>query len=112
MVERSELLVLGPSRYAEWVPSARSPRECSLPGAGAKLLLISFPLQLAPPARAVVGDDVLEHRGKGRPVDRFVLADGHGAGGLVVMAASDDSLGIRDDAAVVQKYVDVVLRCQ
>src|SRR5215217_3258512 len=70
----------------------------------------AFLLQLAPPAGAVVGDDVAEHGGEGGGVDRLAFADGHGAGGLVVVAAGDDPLGVgRDVAAVVQEDVDVVL---
>src|SRR5215207_4024154 len=69
-------------------------------------------LQLAPAAGAVVGDNVLDHGGEGGRVDSFALADSHGAGGLVVVATGDNSLRIRDDSAVVEKYVDVVLRRQ
>src|SRR5260370_15412 len=62
-----------------------------------------FALQLAPPSGAVVGDDVREHRAEGGRVDNFALAEGHGAGGFVVVAGGDDSFGIRDDRAVVKK---------
>src|SRR5256884_5632247 len=72
----------------------------------------AFALQLAPAAGPVVGHDLPEHGGEGGRIDGFALADGHGAGGLVVLAAGDDSIGIRDDAAVVEKNVDVVLRRQ
>src|SRR5207249_5397171 len=44
--------------------------------------------------------------------DRFTLADGHSAGGLVVVPGGDHALGIGNDRAVVQKNIDVVLRRQ
>src|SRR5437764_14510218 len=53
-----------------------------------------------------------EHGGEGGRVDRFALADGHSAGGRVAVAGGDDALGIRDDGAVVEEDVDVVLRRQ
>lgn len=52
------------------------------------------------------------HRGEGGRVDSFAFAYGHGAGGLVLVTGGDDSLRIGDDGAVVEKYVDVVLRRQ
>jgi len=55
---------------------------------------------------------VLEHGGEGGRVNSFVLADGHRGGGLVVVPAGGDSLGISDDSAVVEKHVDVILRRQ
>jgi hypothetical protein len=69
-------------------------------------------LQLAPAAGAIVGNDLFEHGGEGGGVDGFALADGHGAGGLVAVARSDDPVGIRDDGAVVEEHVDVILCCQ
>jgi hypothetical protein len=65
-------------------------------------------LQLAPAAGPVVGDDLPEHGAEGRRVDDLALTDGHGAGGLVVVAGGDDPLGIGDDAAVVEEDVHVV----
>src|SRR6266498_2287643 len=69
-------------------------------------------LQLAPATGAVVRDDLLDHRGQGAGIDGLALADGHGTGGLVVVPAGDDPLGIRDDGAVVEEHVDVILRRQ
>ena len=51
-------------------------------------------LQLAPAAGAVVGNDVLEHGGEGWRVDDLALANGHDAGGRVVVPSSDNALGI------------------
>jgi len=62
--------------------------------------VISFVLQLPPAAGTIVGND------------GFALADGNGAGGRVVAACGDDSLGIGDDGAVIQEGVDMVLRRQ
>src|SRR5205823_7967163 len=44
-----------------------------------------------------------------RRVDGLPLADGHRPGGLVVVPAGDDALGIGHDRAVVEEHVDVVL---
>src|SRR5207253_10544493 len=73
---------------------------------------LALALQPAPATGVVVGNNLLEHGREGGRVDRFVLANGHGAGGLVVVPGRDDAFGIWDDGAVIQKYVDVVLRCQ
>ena len=70
---------------------------------------LELALEFAPAASPVVGDDVLEHGAEGRPIDGLALAEGNGAGGLVVVASGDDPVGIRDDGAVVEEYVDVVL---
>src|SRR6266446_859898 len=66
-------------------------------------------LEPAPAARSVVGDDLLEHGGERGRVDGFALAEGHRAGGLVVVAGRDDPVGIGDEAAVVEEHVDMVL---
>src|SRR5947209_2150170 len=71
-----------------------------------------FALQPAPASGAVVGDDLLEDRSQGGRVDGLALADGHRAGGLVLVAARDDPLWIGDDGAVVEKHVDVIPRRQ
>src|SRR5450631_2675683 len=76
----------------------RDPREAALRCA----------LQPAPAPGAIVGDDVTEHRGQRGPVDDVALAHGDGAGCLVVVAGGDDSLGIRNHGAVIEKDVDVV----
>ncbi len=68
-------------------------------------------LQSAPAAGAIVRNDVLEYGGERRHTDRFTLMNGHGAGRRVVMTGGDDALGIRDDGAVVEKDVHVLLRC-
>src|SRR5260370_9466542 len=73
------------------------------------LALLAVAVQLAPAAGAVVADDVLEHDGEGGRVDGFAPPDGHGAGRLVVVTGGDDRVGIRDDGAGVEKYVEVVL---
>ena len=69
-------------------------------------------LYLAPAAGPVVCDDLPEHRGECRRVDRFPLPDGHGAGGLVVVSGGDDALGIGHDGAVIKEDVDMVFRGQ
>src|ERR1700730_3798633 len=79
---------------------------------GLAIALLAIALQLAPAARSVVADDVLEHDGEGGRVDGFALPESHGAGRLVVVTGGDDPVGIRDNGAVVEKYVDVVLRRQ
>src|SRR6478672_7748086 len=65
-------------------------------------------LEPAPAAGAVVGDDLREHRRQGRLVDRLALADRHGPGRLVVVAAGDNAVRVGDDRAVVEEDVDVV----
>jgi hypothetical protein len=74
--------------------------------------VLAFALQRAPAAGAVVRNNVLEHGGQGGPVDRFALTDGHRAGGFVGVPSGDTAFGIGDNRAVVEKDVDVVLRCQ
>jgi hypothetical protein len=74
--------------------------------------VISFALQLSPAAGTIVGNDVFEHGGEGMCVDGFALADGNGAGGRVVAACGDDSLGIGDYGAVILEGFDMVLRRQ
>ena len=69
-------------------------------------------MDLAPAARAIVGDDLPEHLAERACVDLLVLADRDHAGGRVVMAGGDDALGIGNDRAVVEEDVDVVLRRQ
>src|SRR6516164_8270911 len=69
----------------------------------------TFVLQFAPAAGAVVSDDLLEHSAQSRRIDDLALADGNSAGGLVVVTSGDDPLGIRDNAAVVEEYVDMTL---
>src|ERR1022692_921803 len=84
------------------------PAKSNIEGRDTATLLIL--LQLAPATSAVVGNDVPEHNGQSGRVDRLARLDGHCAGGGVVVASGDDPVGIRDDSAVVQEYVDVVLR--
>src|SRR5262249_55581151 len=91
------------SRIEEAIAGRQSPRTAPSELAA---------LQPAPAAGAVVGDDVLEDGSEGARIDGFALAHGNRTVGLVVVAGRDDSLGIRDYAAVVKKYVDVVLRRQ
>ena len=57
---------------------------------------LTLALQLAPASGPIVGDDVREHRGEGGRVYGLALADRDGAGDLVVLSRSDDSLGIRE----------------
>jgi len=54
--------------------------------------------ELAPAARPVAGDDRPEHGDQRGCVDCFAVPDGHGAGGLVVIATGDDPFGAGDDA--------------
>jgi hypothetical protein len=61
-------------------------------------------------AGTVVPNNLLEHRGEGARVDRFVLANRHGAGGLIVVPGGNDSLRIGDDGAIVEKDIDVIPR--
>src|SRR5687767_12438857 len=65
--------------------------------------------ELAPAAGAVVGDDVSEHCFEGRRVHGLALIDRDHAAGFVVVAGGDDVFGVRDDGAVVQEDIDVVL---
>ena len=66
---------------------------------------LNFALQLAPASRAVVGDDLFEHRSQRGRIDVFALADGQRARALVLVAAGEDSRRIRDDGAVVEKQL-------
>src|SRR5690242_6135025 len=72
----------------------------------------SVVLEFAPTTGPVHGGDLAEHRLQRALVDRLALADGHRAGGLVVVAAGDDALRVGDHRAVVQKDVHMVLRGQ
>src|SRR5580692_11618558 len=83
------------------------PAAARAPGGGGSAVL-----ELAPAAGPVIRDDLPEHRGEGGRVDGLALADGHRAGGLVAVPAGDDAVRVRDDAAVVEEYVHVVLRRQ
>jgi hypothetical protein len=69
-------------------------------------------LQLAPAAGPVVGDDLPEHRDESGRVDALSVAYGYSAGGLVVVTARNDPVGVWDNAAVVKEYVDVIFRRQ
>src|SRR5438876_8286708 len=66
-------------------------------------------LQLAPAAPAVVGDDLLEHRGQGAGVDAVALTERDGPGCLVLVAGRDDAFGVGREPPVVEKQVDVIL---
>jgi hypothetical protein len=50
-------------------------------------------------------NDLIEHCGEGGRVDGFAFADCDRASGLVVVAGGDDSFGVRDDGAVVQRML-------
>src|SRR4051794_9657181 len=65
-------------------------------------------LQLAPTARAVIGDDLLEQRAQRLGIDLLALVVGDRSCRFVVVAGGDDALGVGDDAAVVEEQVDVV----
>src|SRR5215207_2414690 len=67
-----------------------------------------FLLDLAPAARPVVGNDLPEHFAESTCVDLLVLTDRDGSGGLVVVAAGDDALRIRNDRAVVKEDVHMI----
>jgi hypothetical protein len=69
-----------------------------------------FAPELAPATRAIVGDDLPEHREEGALVERVVLAEPDRPGRVVVVAGGDDALGIGDDRPVVEEDVDVILR--
>ena len=64
---------------------------------------------LSPAAGAVVRADLVQHGGQRRERDGCVAVEGDGAGGLVGVSAGDDVVGVRDDQAVVEEQVDVVL---
>jgi hypothetical protein len=59
--------------------------------------------EFAPAAGSVVGDDLLEHGAKGAGLDLVTLVEGDRPGGLVVVPARDDPLGIGDDRSVVEE---------
>jgi predicted RNase H-like nuclease len=94
-------------------PLPESGRTAALIGSNEYILAAgresAFALQFAPAAHAVVSDDLPEHSAQSRRIDGLALADGNSAGGLVVVTSGDDSLGIRDNAAVVEEYVDMIL---
>src|ERR687896_864842 len=95
--------------------ASRAGLDCSLVGGGQlelrrRTLPISF--DLAPSTGAVVGDDLLEHRSKRGTIYGFVLPDGDRSRSCVVVSAGDDSFWIRDDGAVIEEYIDVILGCQ
>src|SRR5688572_4365486 len=58
--------------------------------------------QLSPATGAIVRDDLLEHRREGRSVDLLALPNCDGPGGLVVVSAGDEAVGVGHDPAVIQ----------
>ncbi|MBT2533026.1 hypothetical protein J7E83_13025 [Arthrobacter sp. ISL-48] len=58
-------------------------------------------MDFPPAASPVVGDDRPEHFAERLLVDGLAVAEGNGAGCLVVVSRSDDAVRIRNDAAVV-----------
>src|SRR5438034_8359547 len=77
-----------------------SPSSCRIAGT----------LHPAPATPTIGGDDVFDHGREGGRLDRVALPNGDGARGRVAVAAGDDPLGIRSEAAIVEEDVDVVLR--
>ena len=66
-------------------------------------------LELAPPTRPVVRDDLPEHLTQRRGVDLLTLANSDRSGRAVLLPAGDDALRVGNDRAVVEEHVDVVL---
>src|SRR5213592_4339160 len=58
--------------------------------------------EFTPAADAVVGDDLLEHRGQGGLVDGLAAVEADRARGLVPVAGGDDPFRIQHDPAVVE----------
>lgn len=67
---------------------------------------------LSPAAGSVVRADLAQHGGEWSAGDGAVAVEGDRAGGLVVVAAGDDVVGVGHDGAVVEEQVDVVLAGQ
>src|SRR5919106_5608813 len=68
-------------------------RSCDFSGGDGGMISsrpVSFALELAPAAGAVVRDDLLEHGAEGGRVERLALADGHRSRGLVLVSPGDD----------------------
>lgn len=65
-------------------------------------------LQFSPAAGAIVGSNLLEYVGECPCVDLRALVDGHCSSGLVVVPARNDTLRIRDDAAVIKEDINMV----
>src|SRR5215813_3077341 len=71
-------------------------------------MLLAFVLQLAPAASPIVSNNLLEHGSERAPVDLVALTQGNCAGRFVIVAARDDTFGIRDDRTVIEKDIDMV----
>src|SRR5207247_6140947 len=69
------------------------------------------PFELAPPARAVIGDNGLKEVQKGARVDGFVLADLNCPRGPVPLSLVNNALGIGHDG-VVDENVEMILRSE
>lgn len=70
-----------------------------------------FPFELAPPARAVIGDNGLKEVQKSAPVDRLVLTDLNRPRCQVPLPLVNNALGIGYDG-IVDENVEMILRSQ
>src|SRR5690349_14333789 len=89
-----------------------SPRVCQsrfIPKCTFRSLLTPF--ELAPPARAVIGDNGLKEVQKGARVDGFILTDLNRPCCQVPLSLVNNSLGFVRDGVVVEN-VDMVLRSE
>ena len=73
------------------------------PAINAMPRLLALSLQLAPAAGAIVGNNLLEHGLERGFVELFTLPDAHCPGGFVVVAGGDNTFGIGDNGAIVEK---------
>ncbi len=69
------------------------------------------PFELAPPARAVIGDNGLKEVQQGARVDGFVLTDLNRPRCQVPFSLVNKALGIGHDG-VVDENVEMILRCE
>ena len=69
------------------------------------------PFELAPPARAVIGDNGLKEVQQGALVDGFVLTDLNRPRCQVILSLVNKALGIGHDG-VVDENVEMILRCE
>src|SRR6266852_4809017 len=69
------------------------------------------PFELAPPARAVIGDNGLKEVQKGALVDGFILTDLNRPCCQVTLPLVNNALGIGHDG-VVDENVDMILRSE
>src|SRR3954451_19854082 len=71
---------------------------------------VALLLELAPAARTIVGDDPAEEGQERGAIDRLIAGQRDRPRRLVVVTRGDESVRVRNDAAVVYEHVHVVLR--